>query len=46
MHKRRINVNGVDEEQIRKDLSKLYEEGFRSIAICLMHSYTFPRKQR
>ncbi|RPA93732.1 hypothetical protein L873DRAFT_1815448 [Choiromyces venosus 120613-1] len=30
------------EDSIRKDLQRLYDEGFRSIAVCLMHSYTFP----
>jgi len=30
-----------DEEKIRNDLQKLHDDGFKSIAICLMHSYTF-----
>ena len=30
------------EGPIRKDLQRLYNEGFQSIAVCLMHSYTFP----
>jgi 5-oxoprolinase (ATP-hydrolysing) len=34
-----------DEERIREDLKKLYEEGYRSIAVCLMHSYTFPHHE-
>jgi 5-oxoprolinase (ATP-hydrolysing) len=27
---------------VESGLRKLYKNGFRSIAICLMHSYTFP----
>lgn len=30
------------EEAIREQLKGLYDEGFRSIAVCLMHGYTFP----
>ena len=29
------------EETIRSQLRALYDEGFRSIAVCLMHGYTF-----
>jgi len=29
-------------EEIRSQLQTLYDEGFRSIAVCLMHGYTFP----
>ena len=28
--------------KILHDLQKLYDEGYRSIAVCLMHSYTYP----
>lgn len=35
-----------DEENIRKDLQKLYDDGFKSIAVCLMHSYTFPDHEK
>lgn len=31
-----------NEPAVRRDLQKLYDDGFRSIAVCLMHSYTFP----
>lgn len=31
----------LDLVKSRESLQGLYEEGFRSIAICLMHSYTF-----
>lgn len=34
--------NLPDLEQIKKDLQSLYDEGYRSIAVCLMHSYTYP----
>ncbi|KAF9346736.1 hypothetical protein BGX34_003643, partial [Mortierella sp. NVP85] len=30
-----------DMEQVRKQLQDLYTQGFRSIAVCLLHSYTF-----
>ncbi|KAK6539618.1 hypothetical protein TWF694_009826 [Orbilia ellipsospora] len=32
----------LDEEAVRQDLQAVYDEGFRSIAVCLMHSYTYP----
>ncbi|KAI0111067.1 hydantoinase B/oxoprolinase [Nemania sp. FL0031] len=31
----------IDLELTRKVLQQVYEDGFRSIAVCLMHSYTF-----
>jgi 5-oxoprolinase (ATP-hydrolysing) len=31
-----------DGSRILDDLQKLYDEGYRSIAVCLMHSYTYP----
>ena len=30
------------EEKVREQLRGLYKEGFRSIAVCLVHGYTFP----
>jgi 5-oxoprolinase (ATP-hydrolysing) len=30
------------EETVKSQLKALYDEGFRSIAVCLMHGYTFP----
>lgn len=30
------------ESRVRSQLQELYDEGIRCIAICLMHSYTFP----
>jgi len=32
-------------DKIRLQLQELYEEGFRSIAVCLMHGYTFPNHE-
>jgi len=31
-----------DLEVVEQGLRKLYDDGYRSIAICFMHSYTFP----
>jgi 5-oxoprolinase (ATP-hydrolysing) len=31
-----------EEETIRKRLKEVYDQGIRSIAVCLMHGYTFP----
>jgi hypothetical protein len=32
----------VDEEQVEQDLRALYDEGYRSLAVVLMHSFTYP----
>ncbi|KAG6005826.1 hypothetical protein E4U21_007598 [Claviceps maximensis] len=32
----------ADDEDIRERLQTVYDEGIRSIAVCLMHGYTFP----
>lgn len=34
-----------DETQIREALKSLHDEGFRAIAVCLLHSYTFPEHE-
>ncbi|KZV65439.1 5-oxoprolinase [Peniophora sp. CONT] len=34
-----------DESAIRKDLQKLYDDGYRSIAVVLAHSYTAPQHE-
>ncbi|KAK2745478.1 hypothetical protein FQN55_006174 [Onygenales sp. PD_40] len=34
-------LDKLDEEKTRRDLQKLYDDGYRSIAVCLVHSYTF-----
>ncbi|KAF8063458.1 Hydantoinase/oxoprolinase-domain-containing protein [Lyophyllum atratum] len=35
-----------DIEVVKQDLQKLYDEGYRSLAIVLVHSYTFPDHER
>ncbi|OAA55884.1 Hydantoinase B/oxoprolinase [Niveomyces insectorum RCEF 264] len=32
----------LDEKSVETSLQELYAEGYRSIAVCLAHSYTFP----
>ncbi|VDB96207.1 unnamed protein product [Peniophora sp. CBMAI 1063] len=34
-----------DDKAIRGDLQKLYDDGYRSIAVVLAHSYTFPEHE-
>ncbi|KAL0569343.1 hypothetical protein V5O48_012625 [Marasmius crinis-equi] len=34
-----------DLDEVKKDLQKLYDEGYRSIAIVLLHSYTYPKHE-
>jgi 5-oxoprolinase (ATP-hydrolysing) len=34
----------LDLKSIEQQLKTLYDEGYRSVAICLMHSYTYPGK--
>ena len=36
----------ADAKIIERDLKKLYDEGYRSLAIVLVHSYTFPDHER
>ena len=43
----RVRADGTveitpDQEIIRAELESLFEDGIRSVAICLMHSYAFP----
>jgi len=35
-----------DRDSIRGDLQRLHGEGYRSIAICFVHSYTFPEHEQ
>jgi len=35
-----------DNEVVKKDLQRLYDSGYRSIAIVFAHSYTFPDHER
>lgn len=32
-------------DKLKSQLQELYDEGFRSIAVCLMHGYTFPHHE-
>ncbi|RMZ76553.1 hypothetical protein DV737_g4754, partial [Chaetothyriales sp. CBS 132003] len=34
-----------EEAQVKEQLKQLYGEGFRSVAVCLMHGYTFPNHE-
>ncbi|KAM0714245.1 hypothetical protein Q7P37_010032 [Cladosporium fusiforme] len=34
-----------DHEQIRKQLQEVFDSGLKSIAVCLMHGYTFPEHE-
>jgi 5-oxoprolinase (ATP-hydrolysing) len=36
----------TDVAQIEKDLKTLYDEGYRSVAIILVHSYTYPEHEQ
>ncbi|POR31119.1 Hydantoinase [Tolypocladium paradoxum] len=38
-------IQTLNEENTRSCLQRIYEEGFRSIAVCLMHSYIFPHHE-
>ncbi|CAI2166519.1 8586_t:CDS:10 [Funneliformis geosporum] len=39
-------LNKPDLNKIKEDLQFLYNDGFRSIAICLIHSYTYPEHEQ
>ncbi|KAF2862235.1 5-oxoprolinase [Piedraia hortae CBS 480.64] len=34
-----------DEKRVREQLQEVYDSGLRSIAVCLMHGYTFPHHE-
>jgi 5-oxoprolinase (ATP-hydrolysing) len=34
-----------DEASVKRDLQKLYDDGYRSVAVVLAHSYTFPEHE-
>ncbi|OCF44566.1 hypothetical protein I317_01639 [Kwoniella heveanensis CBS 569] len=36
----------LDTQQIEQDLQALYEKGLRALAVCLLHSYTYPQHER
>ena len=47
----RIRADGTieispDKNQIERDLASLFNDGIQSIAICLMHSYAFPKHEQ
>lgn len=35
-----------DREQVRRNLEQLYDDGYRALAIVLMHSYTYPAHEQ
>jgi 5-oxoprolinase (ATP-hydrolysing) len=35
-------LQDLDSAKVRQDLQALHDQGYRSIAVCLTHSYTFP----
>ncbi|VUC26728.1 unnamed protein product [Clonostachys rosea] len=35
-------IQKLDLEEVQQGLREAYSEGYRSIAVCLLHSYTFP----
>lgn len=35
----------LDVEGVRAYLQRIYDEGYRSVAVCLMHSYIFPQHE-
>ncbi|KAL5638868.1 hypothetical protein ACGC1H_003282 [Rhizoctonia solani] len=38
-------IRKPDENKIKSDLQKLREQGYTSLAICLVHSYTYPEHE-
>ncbi|KAI9209509.1 Hydantoinase B/oxoprolinase-domain-containing protein [Polychytrium aggregatum] len=39
-------LQAPDIESIRKDLQHVYDRGIRSVAICLMHAFTYPEHEK
>ncbi|WVQ85372.1 hypothetical protein IAT38_007537 [Cryptococcus sp. DSM 104549] len=39
-------LKSVDSEEVRRDLQALYDEGYRSIAIVLVHSYLYDEHEK
>jgi 5-oxoprolinase (ATP-hydrolysing) len=35
----------VDENSLRTSLQKLYDKGLRGLAVCLLHSWTYPEHE-
>jgi 5-oxoprolinase (ATP-hydrolysing) len=47
----RVSAHGemltpLDEDEVRSNLARAFESGFRAIAIVLMHGYRYPRHER
>lgn len=38
-------VKPVDKDQVYQDLKRVFDKGIKSVAIALLHSYTFPRHE-
>ncbi len=38
-------LQAPDEATLRADLQAVYDEGYRAVAVCLAHSYTFPEHE-
>lgn len=36
----------ADHDDIRKQLQQIYDDGLRSIAVCLLHGYTYPNHEQ
>lgn len=36
----------LDEERIKKQLQEVYDSGLKSVAVCLLHGYTYPNHER
>ncbi|KAL1916933.1 uncharacterized protein VTP21DRAFT_5130 [Calcarisporiella thermophila] len=36
----------LDHEEVKRQLQELFNDGYRSIAVCLMHSYTYSEHER
>ncbi|WVR09658.1 hypothetical protein IAU60_006733 [Kwoniella sp. DSM 27419] len=39
-------IKPLDTQQMENDLQALYNRGLRAVAVCLLHSYTFPQHER
>ena len=38
-------IRPLDEDQVRRDLQALHSQGYRSVAVVLMHGYRFPQHE-
>ncbi|KAK8853496.1 hypothetical protein IAR55_004203 [Kwoniella newhampshirensis] len=39
-------LKNLDTPKVTRDLQALYDKGLRALAVCLLHSYTFPSHER